>query len=157
MAENDSERRASIEDDDELMNALNRFFSAEGSDDSTIGEEKPTTEADRTAHRELSAAAKQRVVVSVARKLLSDPDFRNAVEVEMAEMQKVQGYRERLLEQASAMFMIGVDPGRIWVWINGLKTYGEGETWGEAHTDTLDEIAYALQELWDARQARGNR
>jgi uncharacterized protein (DUF433 family) len=141
--------------DDELLDTLERFFGAEGSDDSTIPDDESITEEDLNAYRESSGAAKHRFVVNVARRMLSDPDFRNSVEVEMARMLKEQSYGERLLEQARAMFMIGVDPGRIWVWINGLKTYGAGETWGEARNDTLDEIEYALQELWDAREAAG--
>jgi uncharacterized protein (DUF433 family) len=138
--------------DDELLDTLERFFGAEGSDDSTIPEDELITEEDLNAYRESSAAAKHRVVVNIARRMLSDPNFRNSVEAEMARMLKEQSYRDRLLEQARAMFQIGEDPGRIWCWINGLKTYGAGETWGEARNDTLDEIGYALQELWDARE-----
>jgi uncharacterized protein (DUF433 family) len=123
--------------------------------DSTVPDDEPVTEGDLDDYRESSAATKHRVAVNVARTMLSDPDFRNSVEAEMARMRKEQSYRDRLLEQARAMFQIGEDPGRIWCWINGLKTYGAGETWGEARNDTLDEIGYALQELWDAREAAG--
>jgi hypothetical protein len=135
---------------------LGKIGSARGHADDEAEEpltDDPLTEGDLAADREPWSATKHRLAESVARTMLSDPNFRHWVEVEMAGMVKKQTSGERLLEHAQTMFEIGQEPGRVWFWINGLKTYGDGETWTEAYHDTLDEIGYALTALWDAYEA----
>lgn len=73
----------------------------------------------------------------VAERMLSDPQFRYDVEAELA---KAQDTDHKRLKQLREMFALGDDPGRVWIWINGLKTFGEGDTWTEAYHDALDEI-----------------
>jgi len=140
-------RTLPYEDDDEFWNEIERFFSAEGSGESSIPTDEPITEAELEAYRESNAPVQRRIVEKVARMMLADPGFRYRIE---AEMDNERASTNPQLDQARAMFEIGQDPGRIWVWITGLKTYGEGDTWLAAYHDTLDEIGYALQELWAA-------
>ena len=54
----------------------------------------------------------------------------------------VGGWHERL----RATFEGGLEDGSWWIWHNGLATYGDGETYEEAKTGLLEEIAYALDE-----------
>jgi len=148
---------------DQLKRLRNADASAESRDqlDETMARARtaaitePLSADELQAYKQLPARERHLLAVEVARQLLADPDLRHAVEVEMREQQGISR-RSGSLRNAQEMFLIGADPGRIWVWINGLKTYGEGETWPEAHNDTLDEIGYALQELWEAREATDN-
>lgn len=89
---------------------------------------------------------------AVARRLLHDPQFRYEVEATVEDEHRVQTEREKLVQRARATFEIGVEDNQVWIWINGLKTFGIGDTFAEAYHDALDEITYAIQTLWAERE-----
>ena len=106
----------------------------------------PLQELDR--YDQLPMAERRAIVLQIAHKLAADPNFRWWVEDEVR--QAHGGGADSRIQQLRSMFDIGTDGDHIWVWIHGLKTFGEGETWRGAYYDTLDEIGYALDELWKA-------
>jgi hypothetical protein len=98
-------------------------------------------------------AKKRREAQEVARRMLRDPQFRYDVVDQLDEERGKRPCLDRRLEQARSMFEIGDEQGQIWIWINGLNTFGIGDSFFEAYSDALDEIGMALYELWDARRA----
>lgn len=102
------------------------------------------------AYDMLSVPEQREIVLKIADMLTSNPNFRWWVEDEVLRAEDSDANSR--IRQLRSMFEIGQDGDHIWVWIYGLKTFGEGETWGEARNDTLDEIGYALQELWEAQE-----
>lgn len=117
--------------------------SATADDEAT--RESPLQELDY--YDRLPMPERRAIVLQIAHKLATDPNFRWWVEDEVRKAHSDSA--DARIQQLRSMFDIGRDDDHIWVWIHGLKTFGEGETWGEARNDTLDEIGYALQELWE--------
>jgi hypothetical protein len=89
----------------------------------------------------------------VAKRMLRDPKFRYDVEARLADEMKPRPYRDRLAQLAAPMFDMREENGQVWIWINGLQTYGVGDDFHEARRDALDEIDYALEVLWKERQS----
>jgi hypothetical protein len=64
--------------------------------------------------------------IEVARRLHHDPQFRYDVEAAIEADRGARPAREKRLEHASSTFEVGEENGQVWIWINGLHTYGEG-------------------------------
>jgi hypothetical protein len=97
---------------------------------------------------ERGTAAAAQEAAEVAERMLRDPQFRYDL---LAHLDKEGPVPMTQVALAAAMFEIGVEKDQVWIWIHGLKTFGVGDTFVEAYHDVLDEIGYALRELWAAR------